>query len=111
MSYIISVGDVDDTVWNLYFTLVEVVGCFNRLIINLSGAFFTIVVVDEQEEIGSEDDGGGDNRIISGEDGCWIGLSKSIRIWLSSNDFVFSSNSSSSTVSHRLASSSSLNEV
>jgi hypothetical protein len=42
---------------------VEVVGCCNRLIINLSGSFL-IIAVDDQEV---EDFGDG-NKIISGED-------------------------------------------
>jgi hypothetical protein len=94
LSYIISVGDVG-IVCNLYLTFVEVEGCFNRLIINFSGAFFTIGVV-EQEVIGI-----GDNKIISGEDGCCsIELDNSIKTRESSDDFIFSSNSSSSSVSH-----------
>jgi hypothetical protein len=68
-------GDVA-TVCNLYLTLVEVVRCFNRLIINLSGAFLTVAVVDddEQEETRRGEDRGDDNKIISGEDESSMGL-------------------------------------
>jgi hypothetical protein len=64
------------TVCNLYLTLVEVVRCFNRLIINLSGAFLTVAVVDddEQEETRRGEDRGDDNKIISGEDESSMGL-------------------------------------
>jgi len=99
LSYVISVDDVG-IVCNLYLTFVEVAGCFNRLIINFSGGFFTIIV--EQEVIGGVDVTGGDNKIISGEDGCClIELDNSVKSRESSDDFVFSSySSSSSSVSH-----------
>ncbi len=62
-----------------------------------------MTVVDDQE---LEDFGDG-NKIISGEDERWVNSS---RIWISSDDCIFSSKSSSSSVSHRLSSSSMLND-
>ncbi len=71
----------------------------------MSGSFL-IIAVDDQEV---EDFGDG-NKIISGEDERWIEVENSSRIWISSDDWIFSSKSSSSSVSHRLSSSSMLND-
>jgi hypothetical protein len=104
--FYISSGDGEVAiVWNLYLTLVDVVvGWFKRLIINFSGAFCAIVVF-EHEETGGGDISGGDNKITSGGDGfCSIGLDNSIRTWESSVVLGFSSDSSSSSVSHWLSS-------
>lgn len=82
--HILRTDDVP-TVCNSYFTFVELGGCCNRLIMNLSGGFF-IVLDDEQEVKGSEgkngcagDSGGddGDNKITSGDDGFSIEFVKS----------------------------------
>lgn len=68
-----------------------------------------MIVVDdaEQEGIGTGAVGGGDNTIISGDGGYRVELDDSSTIWLSLGNLEFSSISSSSSVSHRLASSSS----
>jgi hypothetical protein len=72
---------------------VDIVGCCNRLITSFNGAFFTMIV----------DDG---KRMIEGEEDFCLQLDGSSSIRISSDVLSFSSSSSSSSVSHRLLSSS-----